>query len=283
MVGPGTEYLSGVSYYTIMLTQALAASSDVSVVLMRRLVPRFLYPGKDRVGKALTRLSTSSYAPTFDGVDWYLVPTLLGASRFLRRHQPEVIVLQWWTGAVLIPYLWLTYLGRRWGSKVIIEFHEDQDTGETALPLVRRVGHLGLRRLARCAAAFVVHSDWDKERLSNLLGLDRDVVHTIRHGPYPMACDPGQSSRPGSGTVAPHDPLSPATGPTAEVTVLFFGTIRPYKGLEDLVDAFKSRLAVPVAVGACSSSARAGKAGRSRSRGSPPAPIATTSSSSTAT
>ncbi len=236
VVGSGTEYLSGVSYYTILLTKALAACADMSVVLMRKLVPRRLYPGKERVGKALTQLSASTYAPTYDGVDWYLVPSIFGASRFLCRHRPEVIIVQWWTGAVLAPYLWLTYLGRRWGSEVIIEFHEDQDTGETAVPLAGRIGRLGLQRLARSAAAFVVHSDWDRERLSDLLDLDRGSVYTIPHGPYPMVAE--QAGPLGTGGVTPAPAHPPGAGPKTEVTVLFFGTIRPYKGLEDLIDAF---------------------------------------------
>ncbi len=55
---------------------------------------------------------------------------------FLRRQRPDTIVLQWWTGTVFHSYLALALLARALGARVVIEFHEVQDTGEIRLPLV---------------------------------------------------------------------------------------------------------------------------------------------------
>ena len=50
LVGPGWRFTSGISYYTCRLAGALADRHDVSVILMRQLLPRRFYPGRERVG-----------------------------------------------------------------------------------------------------------------------------------------------------------------------------------------------------------------------------------------
>src|SRR5690242_459306 len=53
VVGSGSLFASGISHYTYQLTSALAEEYDVGALLMRRLVPRRLYPGRDHVGAAV--------------------------------------------------------------------------------------------------------------------------------------------------------------------------------------------------------------------------------------
>ena len=105
VVGSGMHFISGPSYYTYFLSQAFAETSDVSVILMRALVPRFLYPGRGRVGAPISGLSTSAFAPTFDGVDWTLIPSLPRAARFFKERRPDVLVLEWWSASCLPAYL----------------------------------------------------------------------------------------------------------------------------------------------------------------------------------
>jgi len=229
VVGSGTHFLSGISYYTYHLTRALSEESDISVILMRRLIPRRLYPGRARVGLPITDLNTSDWAPTYDGIDWFVIPSLMRASRFMRQHRPEAVVLQWWTGTALFSYLRLASIAREIGAKVIIEFHEDIDTAEAALPVVGTMVRKGLARLVRQSSAFVVHSSWDRDRLSNSLGLDPAKVTVIPHGPYPLAGHPSVTTTR----------LKEGATTRTERTVLFFGTVRPYKGLEDLIEAFE--------------------------------------------
>jgi glycosyltransferase involved in cell wall biosynthesis len=234
VVGSGTRFISGISYYTYYLSDALQETFDVSVILMRRLLPRRLYPGRKRVGSHITDIETSSIVPTFDGVDWFAIPSLFRAGRFLRQQQPDVVVFQWWTGTVLHSFLYLLRVARRSGASVVLEFHEDQDSGETGVPLVERVVRPGLRHLIRSAAHYVVHSEWDKDRLGEKFSLDPARVTVIPHGPYPSGAETGPAAP--CQVPSPPDAGDPDGG--EEVTILFFGTIRPYKGAEDLVEAF---------------------------------------------
>jgi len=224
VVGSGTWFVSGLSYYTFLLAQSLHERAEVSVILMRKLIPRRFYPGASRVGTAIMEGSTADFAPTFDGIDWYAVPSVPRGLRFLRRQRPQILILQWWSGSVLPWYLLLARACRRRGGKVVLELHEDLDTGEARIPFVAPIIGRGLRKLVAMSSAYIVHSDWDRDRMAQSLGLDADRTVVIPLGPFPMAKPPERHTL--------------AREHADEVTILFFGTIRPYKGLEHLVEAF---------------------------------------------
>ncbi|MEA2348803.1 MAG: hypothetical protein QOG62_2590 [Thermoleophilaceae bacterium] len=229
VIGSGTRFLSGISVYTLRLANALAGSAmRVSLVTMRQLLPTRLYPGKDRVGSELTDLRRDPRVSVFDGVDWYWLPSMLRAALFVRRQRPEVVVLQWWSGTVLHSYFALGVLARLLGARIVIEFHEVLDTGELRLPLVKPYSKLIGSAVVRLADAFVVHSEFDRDLLAAHYRLGARPTTIVRHGPYDH-----YGSKP---VPAPRPVLREA--PEGVCNLLFFGVIRPFKGLEDLVDAF---------------------------------------------
>jgi glycosyltransferase involved in cell wall biosynthesis len=178
--------------------------------------------------------------PTFDGVDWWGWPSVPRAVSFLRSQRPDVLILQWWSASVLPWYLLLARQVIRRGGVVVVELHEDQDTGEARVPLVGWLARRGLKTLCRRAAMLVVHSTWDRDRMSASLGVSPGRFRVIPHGPYPIS-----GGAPEEATEQPR--ARPGREPP-ELTVLFFGTIRPYKGLEHLIQAFeqvRKDLAVP--------------------------------------
>jgi glycosyltransferase involved in cell wall biosynthesis len=216
VVGSGWHFLSGISYYTCRLSNALAERFEVGAVLMRRLLPRRLYPGRARVGQQLSGLRYE--VPVFDGVDWFPIPSLLGAIRFVGKT--DVLVLQWWTGTVLHSYLTLALAARLRGARVVIEFHEVQDTGEAAHRWAALYTRWLIKPLLRLTSGVVVHSRFDLVALREVYGLGRVPAQIALHGPYD------------------HHAVIPAARGASKNRLLFFGTIRPYKGLEDLIEAF---------------------------------------------
>ncbi|MDQ2811086.1 MAG: glycosyltransferase [Actinomycetota bacterium] len=221
VVGPGTRFLSGITYYTYSLIEALtAAGHQCSAVLIRNLVPAFLYPGRARVGDALTDVRLPPGIRRVDGVDWYWGRSLARAVAFLRRERPQVLVLQWWTGAVLHTYLVLAIVARRYGAKVIVEFHEAQDVGEARLPFVARYMDLLGRSLLRLSAAQLVHSQFDRDLVEGRYGRNANMA-LVPHAGYDY--------------LPPRPPLRAA--PPGVINLLYFGVIRPFKGVEDLIAA----------------------------------------------
>lgn len=227
VIGAGTRFLSGISYYTLHLINALAGSSRyrVSAILMRQLLPTRLYPGRKRVGASLTRLEYDPAARVFDGVDWYWLPGIFRALVFLIRERPDVVVFQWWSGTVLHSYLLLALVVRLLGVRTVIEFHEVLDPGEAKLPLAQVYVRLVAPLLLRLAHSFVVHSEYDKKLLQSHYQLGQRPSVLIYHGPYNQYQLTGEEPEP-------------RTIPASCCNLLFFGLIRPYKGLEDLITAF---------------------------------------------
>lgn len=221
VVGSGWRFCSGISYYTCRLSNALSERYDVGVILMRQLLPTRLYPGRDRVGAPLSDLRYADGVRVLDGVDWWVVPSLFRAVRFLRSFRPDVLVLQWWTGTVLHSYLVLCLAARLAGVRVVVEFHEVQDTGEAAHPWAARYVRSLIKPLLRRTAGVVVHSGFDRVALRRTYDLTGVPDEIALHGPFD------------------HHAVVPAPRVTADrLRLLFFGTIRPYKGLEDLIEAF---------------------------------------------
>jgi len=231
VVGSGTRFVSGISYYTYFLACALKQRYDVVAVLMRHLIPRRWYPGRQRVGHSVMAYNLAAEVPTFDGVDWWGWPSVPRAVSFLRSQQPDVLILQWWSASVLPWYLLLARQAVRRGGVVVVELHEDLDTGEARVPLIGWFARRGLKALCRRAAMLVVHSTWDRDRMSASLGISPVRFRVIPHGPYPILDTvPGEATGP---------PRARSLRERSELTVLFFGTIRPYKGLEHLIGAFE--------------------------------------------
>ncbi|MGH3171696.1 MAG: glycosyltransferase [Trebonia sp.] len=221
VVGPGTRFLSGITYYTYSLIEALtAAGYQCSAVLIRNLVPVCFYPGRARVGGALTDLRLPPDVRYIDGVDWYWGWSIGRAVAFLRRERPQVLVLQWWTGAVLHTYLVLAMVARLRGAKVIVEFHEAQDSGEARLPFVSRYMNLLGRSVLRLSTAQLVHSRFDHDLIKARYGTNGSMA-LVPHAGYDYL-----------------PALPPVTAaPPGVINLLYFGVIRPFKGVEDLITA----------------------------------------------
>jgi glycosyltransferase involved in cell wall biosynthesis len=225
VVGAGPRFASGISHYSYLLTSTLASEYDAGALLMRRLVPKRLYPGRNHVGTAVAgSIAYPPEVPVYDGVDWYWGRSMTGALRYLDEQRPAVVIFEWWTGAVLHTYLRLARHVARRGARIILEWHEVQDPGEAAKPIAHRYVRTLMPRLLPLVDAHVVHSDFDLQAIPTAYPLGNAIVRVMPHGPY-------------------HHVVS-STATSADVTddapfrLLFFGLIRPYKGVEDLVEAF---------------------------------------------
>ncbi len=227
VVGAGTRFLSGMSYYTMRLANALATRHSISMILMRQLIPARFYPGAARVGAHLTRQRYAPSVQVMDGVDWYWIPSMIRALAFLVRVRPDIILFEWWTGAVLHTYLILAITAKLLGIQILIELNEVLDTGEAKVPFVRQYVGLVAPFLMRLASGFVVYSEQERSELENAYSFATRPVKVIKMGPfdqYQLECLDAKRRE----------------APVSCCNLLFFGTIRPYKGLEDLIAAFDS-------------------------------------------
>jgi glycosyltransferase involved in cell wall biosynthesis len=103
-------------------------------------------------------------------------------------------------------------------------------TAHDVLPREPRPGQIGAtRRLLEKMDAVVVHSEHGAARLRDEAGVDADRIHVIPHGAFDYLTHlPDERPLP--------EELAAVEGPV----VLFFGLLRPYKGVELLIEAFQN-------------------------------------------
>jgi glycosyltransferase involved in cell wall biosynthesis len=218
-----------VSYYTSLLATALAERGPVAMLLLRRLCPRFAYPGRARVGSTDGMLALPQ-VPIFNGLDWFWGPSALPAWRFWRSVRPTVVILQWWTATVLHSYLALAWLAKRSGARLVVELREVQDVGEARLPLVSQYTRAGMRLLLRLTDTVVVQSEFDRLAMQD----SYPQLATLPVEVIPLASLAASHAVHGGG----FSPLRPPR--TGEpLRLLIFGVVRSYKGHADLAAAVR--------------------------------------------
>ena len=231
IIGPSTKFFSGISAYTIRLANALSASNHVSVLLIRNLLPRFLYPGKHQVDRRDHSISFHPTINAFNGLDWNSPLSWIRAYRFLKNERPDVIIAQWWSSSAAHLELFLA-LANRWKvkSRVILELHEILDPLEDKNLVVRLYSRVTGKLIMRHADAFIVHSNSVKEQALQTFHLDSNQVFVVPHGIYDSYF-----------RIQDKQTAKKELGVEGKFTVLFFGLIRKYKGIPCLLEAF-SRL-----------------------------------------
>jgi glycosyltransferase involved in cell wall biosynthesis len=110
-------------------------------------------------------------------------------------------------------------------------------TAHDVLPREPRPGQrAGQRRLYERVDAIVAHTRHGRDRLVSELGADPDRVHVIPHGVLDQLAGIDGVLPPELAAGGPADHA--ALGPDRPV-VLFFGLLRPYKGLDVLLEAWR--------------------------------------------
>jgi glycosyltransferase involved in cell wall biosynthesis len=101
-------------------------------------------------------------------------------------------------------------------------------TAHDLLPREPRPGQVAAqRRLYDAVDALVVHSEYGRGQLVRALGLDAGKVHVIHHGAFEHLAR------------LPSQPLAAKLEQVAGPVVLFFGLLRPYKGVDVLLEAWR--------------------------------------------
>jgi glycosyltransferase involved in cell wall biosynthesis len=232
IVGPSKKYFSGVSAYTICLANALSKKDSVSVLMLRNLLPRFLYPGKKNVGRQDYSLEFASEIEVFDGMDWNSPLSWIKACRFLKKEKPDIILMAWWTSAVAHMQLFLALVNLfSIKAKLVLEMHEILDPLEAGKYFIRLYSRIMGRFIMNRADAFVVHSDTVKNLASKSYFLKKDKIFIIPHGVYDSYSQEytKESARQ-------------ELRIKEEFVVLYFGMIRKYKGVPCVVKAFDKLL-----------------------------------------
>ncbi|HJK00629.1 MAG TPA: glycosyltransferase [Methanocorpusculum sp.] len=225
LIGPSSRFLSGISYYTTYLANALSEKYSVQAVLFRKMLPKRLFPGAARVGKILSTISYNTSVNMQEYLDWYNPITWYQAYRTASKS--KVCVFEWWTSSVAHMYLVIGLLLRLKGVPIILEFHEVVDTLEEAILPLRIYSKVMGRLIRRLANRYVTHSVSDQNLVAERYQIPIEKISVIPHGLYDQY------------PVIEPDAAKKHLGITASNVILFFGLLRPYKGAKNLIHAFE--------------------------------------------
>jgi glycosyltransferase involved in cell wall biosynthesis len=223
MVGPSYPFKGGIAQYTTNLYRNLTAHHDVLFVSFKRQYPTWLYPGqgdRDLTDTALQEFSGIPLIDSLNPLSWRR------AVCEICKFKPELVIFPWWVmfWAPQFIYMIRAIRHRRKSCRVLFICHNV--TAHEPSYLSRKLARLTLAQ----GDGYLVHSKKDRHDLELMLGQPR--VTQVEHPSYELS-DQRQCSR----EQAQHQ-LD-----ISGKTLLFFGFLRPYKGLEVLLDAMPTILA----------------------------------------
>ena len=199
-IGPVPPLRSGIAHHGGRLTEALARTDDVTVLSWQHQYPKLLFRRPQRDPDARPHPTARFMLRWWDPLSWWR------AGRIAARD--DVVVIVWTTPVHALAYRMIMAIARRPRIVGIVHNAVPHESLPLQRPLTRWI-------LARCDG-LVTHAGAVATELADLVG----PVETVT---TPMPAHVDLEPRP--------------LPPTDEVRLLFFGFIRPYKGLDVALDA----------------------------------------------
>jgi glycosyltransferase involved in cell wall biosynthesis len=215
LVGTAYPHRGGIAHYVALLSQALeSAGHEVKVVSFSRQYPSFLFPGKtqDESGPETIRVDSERLIDTVNPISWFRTV------RRIQRMAPDMVVFKFW----------MPFFGPAYGTIVRGLKRSRIRTCyllDNVIPHERRWSDIPLLRYALGPVnAFVAQSD----SVAGELRRFRPEA-PLEKVPHPVYSIFGQNPD--------RDEARKRLGLSAKEVGLFFGFIRGYKGLMNLLRA----------------------------------------------
>lgn len=217
IVGPSADAQGGIAQFTQRLGEALAQQGSVSVVAFERLYPGWTHPGRGSSGVAPT--VPQSIVRTTPWTPW----TWRRARREVAESAPDLVVVQWWHpvfGPVMRSIL---RSANRAGARSVVICHNAEP--HERFPFSRRLTSIALREASQIVTLSSGVTDKARILAPNAWLTELELPPILDIARVDRQRRP--QGRPAS--------------------LLFFGNVRPYKGLADLLEAIPAiRYRIPV-------------------------------------
>ena len=219
LIGPVYPYRGGIAHYTTMLYRALRERGhEVLLVSFKRQYPQWLFPGRSDKDPSKKPLKVEEARYWLDSLNPF---TWLTTFWRIRRYRPDAVILQWWT--TFWAPVWFTLGVLNWlflRQPLIYICHN-------VLPHeMHWWDPLLARAVLQWGTRFVVQSAEEEHRLFSLL--PGAQATTIPLPVFDMFADQRMSKEEARERLR-----LPADVPV----LLFFGIVREYKGLKNLLAA----------------------------------------------
>lgn len=217
LIGPVYPYRGGIAHFTTELAQAIRSSHHIcDVISFKRQYPKWLYPGESDKDPSQPVINIEAKYLLDPFYPW----TWKKTKHYLLEKHTDMVIFQWWTTFWAWPYAYVMNSLQRSSIPVIALVHN-------VLPHEEKPWDRWLAQHALSQAdGYLVLTASEKERLLELfpganIGLSPHPVYTMF---VDRRCDKSEARL--------------ALGLPADQTVLlFFGIVRPYKGLKVLLES----------------------------------------------
>ncbi|MBW1849634.1 MAG: glycosyltransferase family 4 protein [Deltaproteobacteria bacterium] len=205
--------LRGLSSYCFELSRAISNFCTIEFLSFKKLYPSFLYPGRDLKDDKTFPVVLYDRLTVKRKLTWYNPITWLIAGLLTKA---DILHAQWWSLPLFPVYVFIC-LGFKLRKKPIVF------TVHNVLPHEKPTLYLTLTRfLFKLSDHFIVHTTNNVEQLSQYYSISKNRISCIAHGTldFHIKKHPSKNNiKSEMGFDANHK------------IILFFGAIRPYKGL----------------------------------------------------
>lgn len=219
LIGPVYPYRGGIAHYTTRLSQALRKRNhELLLVSFKRQYPQWLFPGQSDRDPSDNPLEAEEAQYWIDSLNPFTWLTTFGR---IRRYRPEAIILQWWTTFWAPTWFLLLILNRFFLQRpALIICHN-------VLPHETQWWDPWLARLVlRWGTRFIAQSEEEKRQLRTLIP-DAEVE----------ICPLPTFDMLARHRISKREARERLGLPRNVPVLLFFGIVREYKGLEDILMA----------------------------------------------
>jgi glycosyltransferase involved in cell wall biosynthesis len=222
LVGPTYPFRGGIAHYTTLLYENLRRRHDVELYSFTRQYPPFIFPGRtDRDPSELFwEIDAEPLIDPINPISW------LQTWRRVRNSEPDILIMQWWVPYWAPAFASLAFLVRKFTQTRILFICHNVVPHESGL-----ADTLSSRVTLRQGHHFIVHSKGDLAQLKAILP-DADASRTA----LPVY-DFFARGKPNE------DEARRELNPSGKKVLLFFGFVRPYKGVDYLIRAMPHVLA----------------------------------------
>ena len=218
VIGPVYPYRGGIAHYTSMLSRSLMDSDhETHVISFKRQYPAWLYPGKSDKDPSQVGLRLKAKYTLDPIYPW----TWFNTAHSIQEINPDGVIIQWWTTFWAPAYWVLTMRLRKFGLRTIFVIHNV--IPHEALPWDKWIA----RNVLRLGDAHLVQAANEEDRLLSLIP---DAHPTL----CPM---PVFNLFPVENSITKNE-AKEILGIRKDIPLLlFFGIVRPYKGLKHAIEA----------------------------------------------
>lgn len=216
VIGPTYPYKGGISHFTTILVRTLRKDNEVQFLSWKRQYPSFLYPVelKDTKSKIPVKEDAKFFLDFYNPFSW------ISAALDIKKNKSDLLILSWASPIQSPIYSVIGILIHRFTkTKIIFICHNVLPHEPTAydVPLIKYAFKYG--------DTFIVHSTEDKKKLEKLVKNKK-----IIHGFLPIFDMFNKKTSASKENLKKKFKLE-------ERVLLYFGYIRPYKGLMYLLEA----------------------------------------------